>query len=241
MTSAHIVFNSTAQQQNQLHYRSNFDQLISTNSATQHPSGLASGYSSLDKALLHGGWPRGALIEVLSDGNGIGALRPFLPAMASLSLEARWQTLIAAPSSPYAPLLSARGIDIDKILLVQPKSRQQLLLSTERALRSNNSSVVLSWLGACQYSQEELLQLQLAADSSDSLAILFRASQAAAYDSPASLRLLMHEYRKLYILKQCGAEEGIDIELSASEELPYQPQLWELPNYSDNRASWATL
>ncbi|MBA6414340.1 translesion DNA synthesis-associated protein ImuA [Parahaliea sp. F7430] len=237
MTSAHIVFNSTAQQRNKLHYRSNFDQLISANSATQQ----ASGYSSLDKALLYGGWPRGDLIEVLSDGNGIGALGPFLSAMASLSLEARWQTLIAPPSPPYAPLLSARGIDTDKILLVQPKSRKQLLLSTERALRSNNSSVVLSWLGACQYSQEELLQLQLAANSSDSLAILFRASQAAAYDSPASLRLLMHEYRKLYILKQCGAEEGLDIELSASEELPYQPQLWELPNYSDNRASWATL
>ena len=124
---------------------------------------LSTGYSTLDKELRSDGWPLGSTVEVLSDGCGLGSMGLFLPAMEKLSAEGRWQVFIAPPFTPYAPLLKARGIDTEQILLVHPKSREDLLWATEQALRSTTSSAVFSWLGADEYSYSELRKLQLAA------------------------------------------------------------------------------
>ena len=43
--------------------------------------GLATGYRKLDEQLYGNGWPLGNTIELLSDGNGLGAMGLFLPAM----------------------------------------------------------------------------------------------------------------------------------------------------------------
>ncbi len=195
----------------------------------QHEDALPSGYSTLDAELQHGGWPLGSTIEMLSDGCGLGSMGLFLPAMEKLSAEGRWQVFIAPPFTPYAPLLKARGIDINQVLLVHPKSREDLLWATEQALRSSTSSAVFSWLGAHDYSYGELRKLQLAAASGDSLAVMFRPNSAARNHSPASLRLQMREYRQAHILKQRGGNQGRDVDLPPAEDVPEQPQLWEIP------------
>ena len=82
-------------------------------------AGLNTGFSSLDAQLDQGGWPLDSTIELLSDGNGLGAMGLFLPAMQQLSEQGRWQAFIAPPYIPYAPLLAARGIDTQQVLLVQ--------------------------------------------------------------------------------------------------------------------------
>jgi protein ImuA len=192
-------------------------------------SGLSSGYSTLDAQLQGGGWPLGSTIELLSDGCGLGSMGLFLPAMEKLSAEGRWQVFVAPPFTPYAPLLKARGIDTEQILLVHPKNREDLLWATEQALRSSTSSAVFSWLGAHDYSYGELRKLQLAAADSDSLAILFRPHSAARNHAPAGLRLQMREYRKVHILKQRGGNQYIDVDLPPTEDVPEQPQLWEIP------------
>ena len=69
------------------------------------------------------------------------------------------------------------------------------------------------------------------AASSDSLAVLFRPHQAACNHAPASLRLQVREYRKVHILKQRGGNQAIDVDLPPAEDIPQQPQLWELPVY----------
>lgn len=213
------------------------NQVLSANDGGQHrnESGLRSGYSTLDAELQQGEWPKGNTIELLSDGSGLGAMGLFLPAMEQLSEQGRWQVFITPPYTPYAPLLAARGIDTQQILLVHPKNREDLLWATEQALRSSTCSAVFSWLGADNYSYSELRKLQLAAASGDSLAVLFRPNQAAGNHSPASLRLQMREYRKVHILKQRGGNQGFDVDLPPAEDIPQQPQLWELPAYtSDN-------
>ena len=191
--------------------------------------GLSSGYTALDTQLDQGGWPLDSTIELLSDSNGMGAMGLFLPAMEQLSEQGRWQAFIAPPYIPYAPLLSARGIDTRQVLLVHPKNRQDLLWSTEQALRSSTCSAVFSWLGGHNYSYSELRKLQLAATGGDSLGVLFRPTGAAHNHAPASLRLQMREYRKVHILKQRGGNQHIDVDLSPAEDVPGQPQLWELP------------
>ncbi|TXS89483.1 translesion DNA synthesis-associated protein ImuA [Parahaliea maris] len=203
------------------------------NSDRHHPAGLPTGFGELDAALVHEGWPPGTSIEVLSDGCGMGAMGLFLPAMEKLSAQGRWQAFIAPPFTPYAPLLAARGVDTGQVLLVHPKSREDLLWSTEQALRSTTCSAVFSWLGAADYRYSELRKLQLAAADSDTLAVLFRASSAAGNHAPAGLRLQMREYRKVHILKQRGGKQGRDVSLSPADDIPEQPQLWELPAYSD--------
>jgi protein ImuA len=195
--------------------------------------GLSTGYSALDTQLHQRGWPLGSTIELLSDGCGLGSMGLFLSAMENLSEQGRWQAFIAPPYTPYAPLLEARGIDTQQVLLVHPQSREDLLWATEQALRSTTCSAVFSWLGAHKYRYSELRKLQLAAASGDSLAVLFRPHQAAHDNAPAGLRLQMKEYRKVHILKQRGGNQHIDVELSPAEEVPHQPQLWELPAYPD--------
>ena len=197
--------------------------------SSHHGSGLTTGYSTLDAQLDQGGWPLDGTIELLSDGNGLGAMGPFLPAMETLSEQGRWQAFIAPPYIPYAPLLAARGIDTRQVLLVHPQNRQDLLWSIEQALRSSTCSAVFGWLGADHYRYSELRKLQLAAAGGDSLAVLFRPNRAAASPSPASLRLQMRAYRQVHILKQRGGSQHIDVDLPQAEDVPGQPQLWELP------------
>jgi protein ImuA len=207
-------------------------QLLSANGTRyREEAGLPTGYSTLDNELQQNGWPMGSTIELLSDGCGLGAMGLFLPAMEQLSEQGRWQVFIAPPYTPYAPLLAARGIDTQQVLLVHPKNREDLLWATEQALRSSTCSAVFSCLGAENYSYGELRKLQLAAASGDSLAVMFRPHQAACNHAPASLRLQMREYRKVHILKQRGGNQAIDVDLPPAEDIPHQPQLWELPVY----------
>ena len=205
------------------------DHHVAANSACHDSRGLATGYATLDAQLQQGGWPLDSTIELLSDGCGLGAMGLFLPAMEHLSEQGRWQVFIAPPYIPYAPLLAARGIDTRQVLLVHPQNRKDLLWATEQALRSTTCSAVFSWLGAQDYRYSELRKLQLAAASGDSLAVLFRANQACHHHAPASLRLQMREYRKVHILKQRGGNQSVDVALSPAEDVPLQPQLWELP------------
>ncbi|MEZ5503496.1 MAG: translesion DNA synthesis-associated protein ImuA [Halioglobus sp.] len=204
-------------------------QCFSANSELHSPAGLPTGYATLDAQLQQGGWPLDSTIELLSDGCGMGAMGLFLPAMERLSEQARWQVFIAPPYIPYAPLLAARGIDTRQVLLVHPQNRKDLLWATEQALRSTTCSAVFSWLGARDYDYGELRKLQLAAASGDSLAVLFRPNQACHNHAPSSLRLQMREYRKVHILKQRGGNQSVDVELPPADDVPQQPQLWELP------------
>ena len=198
-------------------------------------AGFATGFRELDEELYGSGWPLGQTIELLSDSNGLGAMGLFLPAMERLSSKNRWQVFIDPPFMPYAPLLDARGIDTGQVLLVHPQNRQDLLWSIEQALRSTTCSAVFAWLGAGEYRYSELRKLQLAAAGSDALSVLFRPRQASHNHAPASLRLEMSAYRQVHILKQRGGNQYVDVQLGEENDVPGQPQLWELPAYPDNR------
>src|ERR1700694_5928053 len=80
---------------------------------------VPSGYAPLDAVLPGGGWPRGALTEILLERPGIGELRFLLPALANLMAENRWLALIAPPYLPYAPMLSQYGIDPARLVCIR--------------------------------------------------------------------------------------------------------------------------
>ena len=97
--------------------------------------GLATGFTALDRELSDGGWPRGALTELLCDHIGIGELALMLPALARLTAEGETVAWVAPPHMPYAPRLAADGARPQRLLLVQPAKPAVALWAAERILR----------------------------------------------------------------------------------------------------------
>ncbi len=181
------------------------------------PAGLKTGFDALDAVLPGGGWPIGALTEILFDQHGIGELCLIMPALAQLGRDNRRQAWIAPPYMPYPPALVAAGINLSSTLFVRPKRATDTLWATEQMLRSGVCGAVLAWPKTNDF--RALRRLQLAAERGDCLGVLFRATHVAFDPSPAALRLRLHALDgglKVHILKARGGGchgRSIDLKL----------------------------
>ncbi len=151
--------------------------------------GIATGFAALDAELPGGGWPCGALTEILPQHEGIGELRILGPALARLAAQGKFIAWIAPPYLPYAPALAAAGIALERVLIVKTTRDGDSLWAAEQALRSAACGGVLVWPREIRYTQ--LRRLQLAAEDSRCLAVLFRPTEAAREPSPAVLRIAL--------------------------------------------------
>jgi hypothetical protein len=147
---------------------------------------VPSGFTELDE-LLGGGWPQGALTEIIMPRQGIGALRLLIPALARLSQGDRWICWVAPPHIPYAPALVNAGVDLSRILLVHPRAQQDGLWAVEQSLRSGNCAAVLAWPALDD--KVILRRLQLAAEAGGALGVLFRPRHFVQRPSAAALRI----------------------------------------------------
>jgi cell division inhibitor SulA/protein ImuA len=154
---------------------------------------VPSGFPALDAGLPGGGWPAGALTEILPAHEGIGELRLLGPALAGLSQRGSRLAWIAPPHLPYAPALAAAGIDIAQLVIVRTASHKEALWAAEQALASNACGAVLVWLLVRPESAKyaELRRLQIAAEGGRAPAFLFRPPEAAGESSPAPLRIAL--------------------------------------------------
>src|SRR2546428_12001624 len=80
---------------------------------------LPCGFPGLDAELPGGGWPAGALTEILPAHEGIGELRLLGPALAGLSKRGLRLVWVAPPPPPHAPALAPAGIAISQPLPVR--------------------------------------------------------------------------------------------------------------------------
>lgn len=189
------------------------------------PVAIATGFAALDEELAGGGWPQGALTEILLDHEGIGELRLLMPALARLSQEPRWLAWISPPYIPYAPSLSAHGVDLARVLLIHPKAKQDAVWAIEQALRSGTCSAVIVWLAA----NDQRLQrrLQLAAEAGQAICFMFRDSRTALRNSYAALRLRLEatsDGLNVHILKRRGGWGGGSILLPHVENKAFLAQ-----------------
>lgn len=167
--------------------------------------GIATGYADLDALLPGGGWPRGALTEILCAQSGIGELSLLMPALARLSHEGRWLAWVSPPYLPYAPALAAHGVNLARMLLIRPKAASDGLWAVEQALRAGTCGAVLAWPAAGNLTQ--LRRLQLAAEAGNTWGVLFRPAQSAAHASPAAVRLRLEggdDALRISVLKRRG-------------------------------------
>ena len=154
-------------------------------------------FPELDRVLPGGGWPLGAITEILVDGYGIGELGLLMPALAALTKEdpanpKKWVAWIAPPFIPYAPALQQRGVNIDRLLMIHPTSGgKNRLWAIEQAVRSGSSAGVLAWVATGD--DVVLRRLQLAAEEQACWVVLFRPASARQQRSPAALRLRLSQ------------------------------------------------
>lgn len=170
------------------------------------PRAVPTGFAMLDHELPGGGWPGGALAEILYAREGIGEIQLVLPALAALSAAGHRVAWIAPPHLPYAPALAAAGFKPSCLTVVRVPSRLDALWAAEQSLRAGTCSAVLVWLRGARYA--DLRRLVLAAESHQGMGIVFRPAKESAQPSPACLRLaLAPESGKVAarILKRRGA------------------------------------
>lgn len=175
--------------------------------AQSSENALPTGYAELDELLPGGGWPRGALTEILSAQEGIGELRLLLPALSRASAQNGWLAWVAPPHVPYAPALAAAGVDLKRLLVTQPQSSADAWWTAEQALRSGACSAVLAWLRAPD--ERRMRRLQLAAESGHAWGVLFRPARAEQERSPAALRLRLEataDGLAVHVIKRRGGQ-----------------------------------
>jgi hypothetical protein len=166
---------------------------------------VPTGFAELDELLPGGGWPRGALTEILAEREGIGELHLLMPALVCLSMGSGWLAWVAPPYVPYAPALAAAGLGLKRLLVAQTQSADDAWWTAEQALRSGACEAVLAWLRTAD--ERRMRRLQLAAETGRAWGVLFRPARAAQDRSPAALRLRLEPVANglaVYILKRRG-------------------------------------
>lgn len=148
------------------------------------PDSESTGIAALDQALL-GGWPVGALSQIVSHESGLG-FSLMVPLLARLTRSGRHVALIAPPYIPYAPALRDAGVDLHKLLWIAPKDRVDALWAAEQMLRSGLHGAVALWSPALEAPIER--RLQLAAETGRSIGIVAHAGAYGAH-SIAAVRL----------------------------------------------------
>ncbi len=212
-----------------------------------------SGHLALDAHLPGGGWPVGALTELLLETEGIGELMLVLPWIGRLTQAGGRAALIDPPYLPFAPALAQAGVVLPRLLVIRPATHDGGLWALEQALRNGACGAVVGWHGFDSQRRvpadlstrsahndlgvAELRRLQLAAETGRTTALLFRPAAAAAQPSTASLRLRLSAGR--------GGDLQIDL-LKARGGRPAQLQIAvdrvadHLADYrAHHRSNWA--
>ncbi len=146
---------------------------------------MPTGDALLNAQLPGGGWPVGALVEVLQAHTGHNDWRLLLPALVQTE---GVLVLVGAPHAPYAPGLAGQGLDPARLLCVNTATPAARMWATEQALRCKDVAAVLAWLP--QARADALRRLQIAAALHHKLLFVMRPARAQHESSPAVLRVV---------------------------------------------------
>ena len=188
---------------------------------------FATGHTELDAALPSGGWPVGALTELMVAHEGVGEFTLLLPAMAALTQQQQWIALVAPPHTPYAPALVNAGVVLERLLVINPDDQKNAYWATEQLLRSAVFSSVVLWAEKVSDERRQR-RLQLAAEQGKAWAVCYLPYRAAKTSSPAGLRIVLQKnYNSLQanIIKNRGGRlSDIKIHRDQNKNLQAGPE-----------------
>lgn len=158
------------------------------------------GYDALTAELPGGGWPAGAVTELLLAQDGAGELRLLMPALRMLAAAGRRVGLVNPPCLPNAGALAGALADgrlpAQQLYWVRPpvaatmaSQRTDMLWAAEQMLRSQAFGAVLVWLAGAR--PEALRRLQVLAQAGDTVVWVLRPMRVLHDASPAVLRLAL--------------------------------------------------
>ena len=151
--------------------------------------GIATGFASLDAELPGGGWPAGALIEVLHRHAGIGEMRLLFPALGSLARAGSPVFLLEPPWTPYAPAFADGGIPPSRLIVVRPRRPADALWACEQILKGLSDGALIAWPRHLR--MQDARRLQLAVEGKPVLAVLMRPFATVTEATPAVLRIAL--------------------------------------------------
>lgn len=185
---------------------------------------LASGFPTLDAQLPGGGWPRGALTEILAERSAVGECSLILPALARLADEGRWSLLVAPPYALNGAAWAAAGIDLARLVVVSPTRSRDALWAAEQGLASGALGALLCW--TTRIEARQVRRLEVAAAGSNSLAFLFRPAREQSESSASALRLLLAAGPRaslaVNLLKRRGPPCARTLHLAVARPLPWR-------------------
>lgn len=178
---------------------------------------VPTGHDRLDRELPGGGWPCGALTELLQPHAGVSEWRMVGPGLARVVAEGGTVLLIGPPQPPHLPGLRQYGLRPERFVWIESDSADRRLWITEEAIKANVQGAVLAWLPKAR--PEQLRRLQSCALRHGGPVFLFRPAPVQAEASPAPLRLLVQPGAeggiRLRILKRRGPQHESELELAA--------------------------
>lgn len=190
--------------------------------------GHSTGFPALDDILPGRGWPQKGLMEIVSPAWGMGELQLLMPLMRSVIEQGKWILWISPPHSVYAPALVQAGINTEHILVVNlDTSCKDALWSMEKALQTENCGLVLAWQNWLP--SPVLRRLQLAAETGDTLGVVFKKRVSEHSPSPICLKVEESSRRRnrfstaeVTVLKARGNFRPMSTELNLLPHLTQQ-------------------
>jgi len=147
----------------------------------------STGFAALDQRLPGGGWPHGALVELIGDGLIRPELALALPTLVRLTREGRQAALVGPPHLPYAPALHRAGVDLRQLWVLTTDKDSDTVWAMEQLLRTPSCGFVLGW--PRRLDERNQRRLQLAAEHSGAIALAARPPRSAGDPSVAAVRL----------------------------------------------------
>jgi protein ImuA len=187
------------------------------------------GHAALSAQLPGGGWPAGALVDLLLQQPGIGEMRLLRPALAEVA--ARRIVLLQPPHPPQALALAALGVPPSQLIWLRTSRMADALWAAEQVLRSGSCGALLFWPGFDRQSQvrgDSLRRLHLAAQGGETLFFMMRPLASRQDASPAPLRLALRPQAgglEIDFVKRRGPQRDAPLFLPLSSHLVQtQPQ-----------------
>ena len=181
---------------------------LETGGRPETRSGISSGCEALDTCLPQQGYVPGTIVEYLRETRACGASYLAFAAAAS-AMQADDGFLVLVDNQDirsyfYPPALTAHGIDLKKVVFVQPQSLGDAIWSVDQALRTPAVSAVVAELESLD--DRSARRLQLAAETGGTLAFLLRSAAARHRPSWAEVQWLVRSRRRQSPLKQASSE-----------------------------------
>ncbi len=118
---------------------------------------------------------QGSLTEIVVQDDNYANMPMLMPLLAQLSQDNRWLVWVSPPSSLPKQLLVEAGIDLSKVIQLNPDDKHSTLTLAKQALETGTSHAVISW--STGLSEEEFATLESAAEKGCSHGIVIRRRQ----------------------------------------------------------------